>query len=82
MEDKRVYGSLLRKMSVAYRVRKWLCVPATSTPSVRVFSDCGLAGTVKRSILSSDALQHQVTLRRNIDVVGLNVEKVVKLISS
>jgi len=61
--------------------RKWLCVPATSTPSERVFSDCGLAGTARRSTLSSDALQHQVTLKRNIDAVGLDVEKIVKLIS-
>ena len=34
---------------IAQLARKWLCVTATSTPSKRVFSDCGLALTAKRS---------------------------------
>jgi len=34
---------------VAIVARKWLCVPGTSTPSERVFSDCGIALSAKRS---------------------------------
>ena len=67
---------------IAPIARKWLCVPATSTPSERVFSDCGLAGTAKRSRLIPWALQNQVILRRNIDAVGLNVESAMKVINS
>jgi hypothetical protein len=36
---------------IAKLARKWLCVTATSTPSERVFSDCGLTSTAKRSRL-------------------------------
>ena len=32
---------------IAKLARKWLCVTATSTPSERVFSNCGLALTAK-----------------------------------
>ena len=34
---------------VAIVARKWLCVPGTSTPSERIFSDCGIALSAKRS---------------------------------
>jgi len=34
---------------IAQLARKWLCVTATSTPSERVFSNCGSALKAKRS---------------------------------
>lgn len=51
--------------------RKWLCVPATSTPSERVFSDCGLALTAKRSRLKGDILRDQVMIRRNLRCLNI-----------
>jgi zinc finger BED domain-containing protein 1 (E3 SUMO-protein ligase ZBED1) len=50
---------------IAELARKWLCVTASSTPSERVFSDCGLALTAKRSRLKGEVLQDQVMIRRN-----------------
>jgi hAT family C-terminal dimerisation region len=50
---------------IAKLARKWLCVTATSTPSERVFSDCGLALTAKRSRLKGNVLRDQVMIRRN-----------------
>ena len=71
-----------RYPAVSRIARKWLCVPATSTPSERVFSDCGLAGAAKRSNLNAEALQNQVIIRRNVDALGLKVEDVIKIINS
>ena len=45
---------------ISILARKWLCVPASSTPSERVFSDCGLALTAKRSRLKGSVLRDQV----------------------
>jgi hypothetical protein len=36
-ENKHLY------LNIAWTAHKWLCVPATSTPSERVFSNCGVA---------------------------------------
>jgi len=50
----------LRFPKVAIAARKWLCVPGTSTPSERVFSDCGIALSAKRSSMRGDALVNQI----------------------
>jgi len=54
---------------VARVARQWLSVPATSTPSERVFSICGLVDTVKRSNLLGESIQKQVFLHKNMDEV-------------
>ena len=56
---------------VAVLARKWLCVTATSTPSERVFSDCGLGLTAKRSRLNGYILRDQVMIRRNVGCVNI-----------
>ena len=48
--------------NVARIARKWLSVPATSTPSERVFSICGLVDTTKRSNLLGESIEKQVFL--------------------
>ena len=58
--------------------RKWLSVIATSTPSERVFSDCGLALTAKRSKMKGDILQDQVMIRRNINDVDISFEDILE----
>ena len=50
----------LRFPKVAIAARKWLCVPGISTPSERVFSDCGIALSAKRSSMRGDALVNQI----------------------
>ena len=55
--------------NVARVARKWLSVPATSTPSERVFSICGLVDSPKRSKLLGESIQKQVFLYNNIDEV-------------
>ena len=44
--------NMYRFPHITVLARKWLCVTATSTPSERVFSDCGLGLTAKRSRLN------------------------------
>jgi hAT family C-terminal dimerisation region len=56
--------------------RKWLCVPATSTPSKRVFSDCGLALTAKRSRLKGNILRDQVMIRRNVPCLNITQDDI------
>lgn len=58
---------------VAIAARKWLGVCATSTPSERVFSDCGLAVTAKRSRLAGNSIESQVLIRRNMNACGITV---------
>ena len=55
--------------NVARVARKWLSVPATSTPSERVFSICGLVDTAKRSSLLGESIQKQIFLYNNMDEV-------------
>ena len=57
--------------NVARVARKWLSVPATSTPSERVFSICGLVDTTKRSNLLGESIEKQVFLHNNMDEVEL-----------
>ena len=45
--------------------RKWLCVSATSTPSERVFSICGIVNSAKRSSLKGESIQDQVFVHNN-----------------
>ena len=54
--------------NVARVARKWLSVPATSTPSKRVFSICGLVDTAKRSSLLGESIQKQ-SLYNNMNEV-------------
>ena len=61
---------------VAVLARKWLCVTATSTPSERVFSDCGLGLTAKRSRLKGYVLQDQVMIRRNACCVNITQDDI------
>ena len=57
--------------NVARVARNWLSVPATSTPSERVFYICGLVDTTKRSNLLGESIEKQVFLHNNIDEVEL-----------
>ena len=57
--------------NVARVAQKWLSVLATSTPSERVFSICGLVDTTKRSNLLGESIEKQVFLHNNIDEVEL-----------
>ena len=63
---------------IAKVARKWLCVSATSTASERVFSDCGLVVTAKRTRLSGFALRDQVLVRRNLHYVECNEDEIIK----
>ena len=63
---------------IAKIARKWLCVSATSTASERVFSDCGLVVTAKRSRLSGFALRDQVLIRRNLRYIECNEDEIIK----
>ena len=63
---------------IAKVARKWLCVSATSTASERVFSDCGLVVTAKRTRLSGFALRDQVLVRRNLRYVECNEDEIIK----
>ena len=52
---------------VARVVRKWLAVPATSTPSERVFLVCRLVDTAERFNLLGVSIEKQVFRYMNID---------------
>jgi len=62
---------------IAKVARKWLCVGATSTASERVFSDCGLVVTAKRTRLSGFGLRDQVLVRRNLRYVECNEDDII-----
>ena len=49
---------------------------ASSTPSERVFSDCGLALTAKRSRLKGHVLRDQVMIRRNAHYLNITLHDV------
>ena len=52
---------------VARVARKWLCVTATSTPSERVFSICGIVNSAKQSSMSGKSIQSQVFVHNNLN---------------
>ena len=56
---------------LAFLARKWLGVTATTTPSERVFSDCGLVLTSKRNRLHGDIVKAQIMIKRNIRQVPI-----------
>ena len=51
--------------NVAKCARKWLSVPATSTPSEHVFSICSILNTAKRSRLNGKSIEDQVFILTN-----------------
>ena len=56
---------------LAHLARKWLSTVATSTPSERVFSDCGNTLTDKRNRLGDEGVQDQVMIKRNLAEMNL-----------
>lgn len=56
-----------RYPNIARVARKWLAVTATSTPSERVFSICGLVDTAKRSQMLGESIEAQVFVHNNYD---------------
>ena len=69
-ENKYLYPNLART------ARKWLCVCVTSTPSERVFSNCGVALTAKRSKMKGSSLRSQILLKNNMDSVSLTIDDI------
>ena len=61
----RVNGRKYR--NVARVAQKWLAVPATSTPSERKFSICGLLDTAEWSNLLGVSIEKQVFRYNNIN---------------
>ncbi len=55
----------LRYPNIAVIARKWLSVVATSTPSERVFSICGIVDSARRSKMTGESIQKQVFLHNN-----------------
>ena len=55
---------------IAVLARKWLSVPATSTPSERVFSICGIVNTAKRSKMNGKSIENQVLIHNNQSVLS------------
>ena len=62
-------GNKMRYPNVAVVARQWLSVPATSTPSERVFSICGIVNTAKRSSSSGKSIENQVFIHNNKGVL-------------
>ena len=54
--------------------RKWLCSPATSTPSERVFSIAGIVDAPKRNRLNPSLLSAQVFCHNNYRVLADDVK--------
>lgn len=63
---------------IAELARRWLCIPASSTPSERVFSDCGIAQAAKQNRLGSDMLTSQIIIRRNDKHVDISTEDLIE----
>lgn len=55
--------------NIAY---KFLCIPATSVPSKRVFSNAGLFMTNRRSSLKPKNLNMLISLRQNLWLMPLS----------
>jgi hypothetical protein len=55
-------------LSVLARI--YLCIPATSTPSERLFSNAGNVMTVKRTQLSNSTFEHLLFLKKNWNLAG------------
>ena len=55
----------MRYPNVAVVAHQWLSVPATSIPSERVFSICGIVNTAKRSSSSGKSVENQVFIHNN-----------------
>lgn len=64
---------------IAKLARKWLAVPASSTSSERVFSDCGICLPAKRSNLSPEHLEMQIMIRRNGKYVNITENELVRI---
>lgn len=58
--------------------RRYLCVPATSTPSERCFSDAGFIYNKKRASLDEDTVERLVFIRENFHFVPKNLSKLLK----
>ena len=63
---------------LAFLARKWLSVPAASTPSERCFSDCGIAIAAKKNRLGPLMLEEQMIIRKNEQYLKITKEEVIK----
>ena len=48
---------------------KYLCIPATSTPSERAFSSAGITFNAKRANLDPDTVEKLVFLKENFELI-------------
>ena len=71
MSIKLVERTRIQLSYLSQLARKYLAIPATSTPSERLISDAGNLMTVKRTNLKPNLFEQMLWLKHNVEYLGV-----------